>query len=102
MRADELKKELLDLQEQRKKIEDELLTHKIVLENNKVGIKDSLCDEDDFPRNDIDVWAVRQARSAIIRLENDIRDLFNQMQTKLEELHSLTKPNSSTSGESQK
>lgn len=55
-------------------------------------MKDSLTDKDDFPRNDIDVYAVRQARSAIIKLENDAKNLVDQMQVKLEELHSLTKP----------
>lgn len=53
-------------------------------------MKDSLVDKDDFPRNDIDVYAVRQARCNIIKLENDAKNLFNQMQTKLEELHSST------------
>lgn len=32
-RAEDLKKELFDLQDKRKKIEDELLMHRIVLEN---------------------------------------------------------------------
>lgn len=52
-------------------------------------MSDSLTDKDDFPRNDIDVWAVRQARSNIIKLENDAKELLDQMQAKLEELHSL-------------
>lgn len=55
---------------------------------------DSLVDKDDFPRNDIDVYAVRQARSKIIVLENDAKELMNQMQSRLEELHSLSKPQS--------
>lgn len=95
-RVEQLKKTLFDLQAQRKKIEDELLMHKVVLENNRVGMTDSLVDKDDFPRNDIDVFSVRRARSEIIRLENDAKDLVNQMQSHLEELHSLTKPSSST------
>lgn len=94
-RTEEIKKELFDMQDQRKKIEDELIMHKVVLENNKVGMTDSLVDKYDFPRNDIDVWAVRQARSNIIRLENDAKELLNRMQSKLEELHSLSRPNSS-------
>lgn len=52
---------------------------------------DSLTDKEDFPRNDIDVYAVRQARSAISRLENDAKELFNRMAAHLEELHSLSK-----------
>lgn len=53
---------------------------------------DSLVDKDDFPRSDIDVFAVRNARSKIIHLENDAKELMNLMQTKLEELHAATKP----------
>lgn len=93
--AEDLKKELLAMQDKRKKLEDELIMNKVVLENNRVGMNDSLVDKDDFPRNDIDVWAVRQARSNIRRLENDAKELVNSMQLKLEELHSLTKPSSS-------
>lgn len=90
-RAEELKKTLFDLQAQRKKIEDEILMHRVVLENNKVGMKDSLTDKDDFPRNDIDVFAVRHARAAINKLEYDAKELLNQMQGHLEELHSITR-----------
>lgn len=57
-------------------------------------MKDDLLDKEDFPRNDIDVWAVRQARSSIRRLENDAKSLVDQIQFKLEELHSLSKPSS--------
>lgn len=55
---------------------------------------DSLVDKDDFPRNDIDVFAVRHARSKIIHLENDAKELINLMQAKLEELHSVTRQSS--------
>lgn len=92
VRIDQLKKELFELQNKRKKLEDELVMHKVVLESNKVGMRDSLTDKDDFPRNDIDVYAVRHARSAINTLEFDAKDILNQMQSRLEELHALTKP----------
>jgi 26S proteasome non-ATPase regulatory subunit 9 len=88
---EQLKKELFELEGKRKKIEDELVMHKVVLENNRVGMNDSLTDKDDFPRNDIDVYAVRHARAAINRLEFDAKDIFNQMQSRLEELHALSK-----------
>lgn len=55
-------------------------------------MKDELVDKDNFPRNDIDVYAVRLARSAIINLENDAKELLDNMKAKLEELHSLAKP----------
>lgn len=90
-KVEQLKRELFDLQDKRKKIEDEIKLNKIVLENNKVGMKDSLTDKDDYPRTDIDVFAVRQARSKIIHLENDAKSLIDVMQSKLEDLHSLSK-----------
>lgn len=49
---------------------------------------ESLVDKDDFPRQDIDVWAVRNARATISRLENDAKSLFQKIASKLEELHS--------------
>lgn len=97
-RAEQLKKILFDLQAQRKKIEDEIVMHKVVLETNKVGMKDSLTDKEDFPRSDIDVFAVRRARAEINKLEYDAKDLMSRMQTHLEELHSLSRP-SQTSGD---
>ena len=90
--TEQLKSELFEMQARQKKIEDELKMHKIVLENNRVGMKESLVDNEDFPRNDIDVFAVRTARSAIIMLENEARDLIDQMKSKLEELHSVSRP----------
>lgn len=94
-KSETLKKELFQMEAKRKEIENELTMHRIVLDNNNVGMSDKLVDDDDFPRGDIDVWAVKQARSAIIKLENDAKDLFARMQSKLEELHSLSKPNES-------
>lgn len=90
-RAEQVKKILFDLQTQRKKIEDEIVVHRVVLDTNKVGMKDSLTDKEDFPRSDIDVFAVRHARAAINKLEFDAKEIMNQMQSHLEELHSLTR-----------
>lgn len=91
-RCEQLRKTLFDLQAERKKIEDEIVMHKVVLESNKVGMTDSLTDAEDFPRSDIDVFAVRHARAAINKLEYDIRELMNRMQANLEELHALSRP----------
>ena len=96
-RIELLKKELFELQDKRKKIEDELVMHKVVLDSNNVGMKDSLTDKDDFPRSDIDVFAVRHARAAINTLEFDAKDILNQMQSRLEELHALSRPQATQS-----
>lgn len=54
-------------------------------------MRESLTDEKDYPRNDIDIYAVRTARHGIITLENDAKSLFNKIQSKLEELHTLSR-----------
>ena len=54
-------------------------------------MKGSLVDDKDFPLNNIDVYAVREARGKIIRLENDAKDIMNNIQKKLEELHALSR-----------
>lgn len=51
-----------------------------------------LVDDKDFPRNDIDVYGVRDARSKINRLENDAKELMLKIQEKLEQFHSLNRP----------
>jgi len=47
-----------------------------------------LVDSEGFPRNDIDIYQVRQARQTIICLQNDHKELMNQIQTLLNQYHS--------------
>lgn len=49
---------------------------------------DPLTDSEDFPRNDIDVMAVRQARHDINYLQNDLKQLLKVIEKGLEEIHS--------------
>lgn len=46
-----------------------------------------LVDAEGFPRNDIDIYQVRQARQTIICLQNDHKELMNQIQTMLNQYH---------------
>lgn len=46
-----------------------------------------LVDAEGFPRNDIDIYQVRQARQTIICLQNDHKELMNQIQTLLNQYH---------------
>lgn len=46
-----------------------------------------LVDQEGFPRNDIDVYQVRQARQQIICLQNDHKELMNQIENLLHKLH---------------
>lgn len=52
-----------------------------------MGLNGPLVDAEGFPRNDIDIYQVRQARQTIICLQNDHKELMNQIQTLLNQYH---------------
>ncbi|EDW42286.1 26S proteasome non-ATPase regulatory subunit 9 [Drosophila sechellia] len=60
----------------------------ILAANDNVGMNGPLVDPEGFPRNDIDVYQVRLARQTIICLQNDHKELMNQIQTLLNQYHS--------------
>lgn len=57
-------------------------------QNDNVGMSGPLVDQEGFPRNDIDIYQVRQARQTIICLQNDHKELMNQIQSQLNLYHS--------------
>ncbi|KAJ1507907.1 26S proteasome non-ATPase regulatory subunit 9 [Coelomomyces lativittatus] len=61
-----------------------------VLRSQNVGMDDSLIDEEGFPRNDIDVISVRNTRVSIIRLQNDLKLKFTEVEKALIDLHQAT------------
>nr|CDS27988.1 26S proteasome non ATPase regulatory subunit [Hymenolepis microstoma] len=78
-------KEFQDLEKKRKAIEDEIGVYTEILKSNRnVGMHGPLVDPEGFPRNDIDLVAVRTARNKIICLNTD----YNELMTKLEEVSS--------------
>ena len=52
-----------------------------------------LVDNDQYPRSDIDVVAVRTARQQLIRLTNDMRGVMGRIERALYKLHELAPPN---------
>ncbi|EDW84089.1 uncharacterized protein Dwil_GK13330 [Drosophila willistoni] len=60
----------------------------ILATNDNVGMNGPLVDPEGFPRNDIDIYQVRQARQTIICLQNDHKELMNQIQSLLNQYHS--------------
>lgn len=50
-----------------------------------VGLDEPLVDKDGYPRSDIDLVQVRQARHAIIRLQNDYADLMTKIEAGLKQ-----------------
>ncbi|XP_017104531.2 26S proteasome non-ATPase regulatory subunit 9 [Drosophila bipectinata] len=60
----------------------------ILVANANVGMNGPLVDAEGFPRNDIDIYQVRQARQTIICLQNDHKELMNQISSLLNQYHS--------------
>uniref|UniRef100_A0AC34QNQ0 Nas2 N-terminal domain-containing protein n=1 Tax=Panagrolaimus sp. JU765 TaxID=591449 RepID=A0AC34QNQ0_9BILA len=76
-----------DLIAKRDQVDKEIEEHFTVLKNNGVDMKTALVDSEGFPRNDIDIYAIRDARVKIIRLQNDRSALSKEIEEKLAEIH---------------
>lgn len=68
----------------------------ILTANKNVGMNESLLDADGFPRADIDVYAVRQARHQIICLQNDLKAIMKEIEQGLINVHAEARTNSNT------
>ncbi|ELT92719.1 hypothetical protein CAPTEDRAFT_171080 [Capitella teleta] len=92
MAAAQEKRQLNDLMDRKKQIEEDIKELKDVLESQSgVGMEGSLVDADQFPRNDIDVYSVRQARHRIICLQNDHKELMKQIEEGLHYVHAAAR-----------
>lgn len=69
---------------QKESIEAEIETHLSILRANNSTLRSPLIDADGFPRADIDIYAVRQARVRVIELRNDLDAAMNAIQKALE------------------
>lgn len=78
---------LLNLMEERRKIESSILSFNEILQQNGVGLEGPLVDAEGYPRNDIDVYQVRVARNKIICLKNDLKALMKTIEDNLYTLH---------------
>lgn len=65
---------------------------------NNIGMTEPLVDREGYPRGDIDVFQVRQARHRIICLQNDHKSIMSEIEKGLHFLHSqvLGGPGNST------
>lgn len=84
------RQKILQLIDEKEKIEQEIYQLGEVLHANKIGMHESLT-VDGFPRNDIDVYQVRNARHKIICLQNDLKALTNSIEKGLESIHACNK-----------
>ncbi|KAJ6477417.1 hypothetical protein C8R47DRAFT_984887 [Mycena vitilis] len=76
------------LNEARMHIEEQLQLQASILSSNAgAGMQSSLVDADGFPRSDIDIYAVRNARIRIIELRNDLSAVTNDLALALQSVY---------------
>lgn len=68
----------------------------ILAANKNVGMNESLLDAEGFPRADIDVYAVREARHKIICLQNDLKATMSEIEKGLISVHADARTNHAT------
>lgn len=91
------KEEVMKLMEKKEQIERAINDCGHILTANKnIGMNESLLDEEGFPRNDIDVYAVRQARHQIICLQNDLKTIMKEIERGLINVHTEARTNNAT------
>uniref|UniRef100_A0A034W716 26S proteasome non-ATPase regulatory subunit 9 n=2 Tax=Endopterygota TaxID=33392 RepID=A0A034W716_BACDO len=80
---------ILKLMAEKEAMESKISDYGNILANNaNVGMDGPLVDAEGFPRNDIDVYQVRQARQQIICLQNDYKALMKEIEKQMHKLHS--------------
>jgi len=90
---------------QKTAIESEIQTHITILASNKVDMQTPLVDREGFPRDDIDIYAVRRARVRIIELRNDLKGVMDALGKELERVFDPSlapKTNGTTTTEEEK
>lgn len=86
-----LKDDLRQLAARRIEWEAEVAAAVSFLECTPVGLKGRLVDSEGFPRDDVDLFAVRQARNTVACRTNDLKHLMAELQTKLAASHEATR-----------
>jgi 26S proteasome regulatory subunit N4 len=63
-----------------------------ILKANNADMRQPLVDREGFPRDGLDVWAVRHARVRIIELRNDLAALMDEIAKTLETVYRRSPP----------
>ncbi|KAK0164322.1 hypothetical protein PV328_002963 [Microctonus aethiopoides] len=90
MELEEAKKEVLELMKEKDQIEAKLQELNVILNNNRVGMEDTLVDSEGYPRADIDVYQVRHTRHTIICLQNDHKSIMKKIENGLAKVHAIS------------
>lgn len=84
-----VRQKLTQLINQRTELESELKVYMDILSANHVGMQDPLVDSEGYPRQDVDVYQVRNARNRIIYIQNDLRALMREIEDNVHLVHSI-------------
>lgn len=83
--SQQLREMLKERQNQQQIWESEVASAMATLQTQKnVGLHESLVDPEGFPRDDIDVWAVRQARHTVATRHNDLKKIGEELKILVE------------------
>ncbi|XP_059194016.1 26S proteasome non-ATPase regulatory subunit 9 [Centropristis striata] len=72
-------------------IEEQIKAYYDVLEDQGVGVEDPLVDAEGFPRADVNLYQIRQARHSISCLQNDHKAIMEEIEEALHKLHAREK-----------
>ncbi|CAG08436.1 unnamed protein product [Tetraodon nigroviridis] len=72
-------------------IEEQIKAYYEVLEDQGVGMEDSLVDEEGYPRADVNLYQIRTARHSISCLQNDHKAIMVEIEEALHKLHASEK-----------
>jgi 26S proteasome regulatory subunit N4 len=77
------------LVQEKKDIESKIQDFESILRSQNVGMKTALVDADGYPRGDIDIYAIKHARAALVPLYNDLAFKAVEIEQSLIALHSI-------------
>eukprot|EP01060_Flectonema_neradi_P017036 TRINITY_DN2369_c0_g1_i1.p1 TRINITY_DN2369_c0_g1~~TRINITY_DN2369_c0_g1_i1.p1 ORF type:complete len:232 (+),score=40.97 TRINITY_DN2369_c0_g1_i1:95-697(+) len=86
-----LKDELKALMAKREEMEKEMEESLTLLKGTPAGVSEPLIDREGFPRADCDLYMVRRERGKVACLKNDLKDIMQQIQDKLQDIHKEAK-----------
>merc|ERR1711879_408271 len=65
--------------------------HEYLTQDGMPGIKESLIDEQGFPRADLDIYAIRKARNRLAGLQTDHMELMKKLEQALFDIHASSR-----------
>jgi 26S proteasome non-ATPase regulatory subunit 9 len=83
-------KEAQLLIKQKESLEEQIETQEQILRSQNVGMKTPLVDSEGFPRSDLDIYKIRNARSILAPLYNDLKGKMEEIHRAMEIVHSYS------------